>query len=94
MRKNQENNKNKGQTIIELSFCILVLFAMVYGLIHAFKWAGTDQAMRLRAHEELMSSNALKGTRFSTPSESGVLRQLEPNFYRPGDMNTIFRDAL
>lgn len=94
MKKNQKNNNLTGQTIIELSFCILVLFAMVYGLIHAFKWAGTDQAMRLRTHEELMSSNALKNKNYSSRETSGVLQQLEPNFYNPGDMNTIFRDAL
>ncbi len=87
--------KNKqAQSIVEFSFSMVILFVMVYGLTHIFQWTGVDTVKRQKTHDALMKQDAPKNPNYTSPQNSGVIEQLEPNFYRPVKMNAIFEDAL
>jgi hypothetical protein len=86
--------KNKAQVIVEFTFCVVITLIMVYGVVYVFQWVGEDQVRRRQQHDALYSIKKPIKERYSSPSSSGVLQQLEPNFYKPVKMNAIFEDAL
>jgi hypothetical protein len=47
---------NCGQVIIEFTFCMIVVFLMIFGLAKVFTWTGRDLAERSIAHDRLLAS--------------------------------------
>ena len=83
----ENNQKPKGQVILEFTFCMIILLLLIYGCIKAFRWAGVSLADRRITHES---------TLFSSPNElysaldDGPLKQINPDFYKPLPMNLMF----
>jgi hypothetical protein len=69
----------KAQSTLEMTFVLLVIIFLAYGLIQILRWSGMDLASRRWA-----SDNAL--TMGATTDE-----QLRPEFYRPRRITSVFR---
>lgn len=69
----------RGQSTIEFTFTLVVIFFLAYGMVRVLRWAGMDMAERRWAHEQVLFNG-------STPRE-----QLKPDFYRPKRMD-MFRE--
>lgn len=79
----------KGQTMIEFTFCAMIVLLMLFSLIMVFRWAGADLAERRITHDELI----VRGSVTQGQTNSMVpMGQLEPYFYRPIKMNAIWDD--
>jgi hypothetical protein len=47
--------KNKGQSTLEFTFSMMVVFILLFGLGTIFIWSGKELSERPRQHEEAMS---------------------------------------
>ena len=79
--KTKDQNK-KGQSTIEFTFTLIVIFFLAYGLIRVFRWVGLDMAERRWAQEQSITLNG-------TSAE----QQLAPDFYRPKRLHVSFKDG-
>ena len=77
----------KGQVMVEFTFCMIILFLMMYGLVMVFRWAGLDLSQREAAHEALLAGPISED--YVAPS-MGPLRQIDPYFYQPAKMNGVW----
>jgi hypothetical protein len=77
----------KGQVMVEFTFCMIILFLMMYGLVMVFRWAGLDLSQREAAHEALLAGPIFED--YVAPS-TGPLRQIDPYFYQPAKMNGVW----
>ena len=87
-RKRISDKLFQGQAALEFSFCMIVVFLMIYGIVMILRWTGLDLAERRRAHD----------TRLIAPidqdyvnASDGPLYQVDPYFYSPIKMNAIWR---
>ena len=48
--------KKKGQVMLEFTFCMIVLFLMMYAIVMIFRWVGLDLGSRQQAHEALLTT--------------------------------------
>ena len=62
--------RSVGQTMIEFSFCMIVVVVLLLGMIKVFVWSGKDLIGRRVAHETILANEDL------TPD-----RQIRPVFY-------------
>ena len=51
------DTNQKGQVMVEFTFCMIILFLMMYGTTMVFRWVGLDLGRRQDAHEELLKSD-------------------------------------
>lgn len=72
--------KTLGQSSIEFTFALVVIFLLAYGLIRIFRWVGMDLAERRWEHEQVLTNQSL------SPQE-----QVKPDFYRPKRINSVFQ---
>ena len=86
--------KTKAQVSIEFTFGMIMVLIMVYGVVHIFRWVATDFVERQRSHDATIKQNGISKKQYSSPAQSPVVRQLEPVFHSPVDMNAIWEDAL
>ncbi len=70
--------KNKAQTTIEFTFCMIIIFLMIYGMMKVFQWSGVDLAERRIAHETVLTGGG------------GPRAQIDPHFSVPQKMNAIW----
>ena len=97
--------KKQAQVMIEFTFCMIVLFLMMYASVMVFRWVGLDLGWRQEAHEELLKSAIdfqygqclneidVNGTLVCVDYravESGPLSQIDPYFYTPESMNAVW----
>lgn len=95
--------EKKAQVMVEFTFCMIILFLMMYGIVMVFRWVGLDLGRRQQAHETVLTENidpaygsttwTWNGTDFvttTTPVERGPLTQIDPYFYTPGAMNAVW----
>ena len=59
-----------GQTMIEFSFCLIVIIILLLGMIKVFVWSGKDLADRRKMHEKVLTNP------YFSPEE-----QIRPGFY-------------
>lgn len=59
-----------GQTMIEFSFCMIIVVVLLLGMIKVFVWSGKDLVERRRAHERILTN------RYLSPQQ-----QIRPVFY-------------
>lgn len=45
---------SNGQVMLEFTFCMIILFLMMYGIIMVFRWVGMDLGQRQKAHESAL----------------------------------------
>lgn len=76
----ERNKKNKGQVLIEFTFCMLIILIMLWSMIQIMGWVSRDPVARRQAHYDQLRSG---GT---------VEEQLDPYFYKPIPMNAIWQD--
>ncbi|HQP10320.1 MAG TPA: hypothetical protein PKV41_02915 [Candidatus Omnitrophota bacterium] len=108
--KTKDGNKRlfcrRGQVLIEFTFCMIVVFLMIYGLAKVFVWTGRDFAERANAHDKLLVSPIDEdygckewewqpgpgGTPVAVclSRTLGPLEQIDPYYYTPISMNAIF----
>ncbi len=77
--------------MVEFAFCMIILFLMMYGVVMVFRWVGLDLGQRQQAHEDLLTTDidASYGSG-SVPVERGPLTQIDPYFYQPESMNSVW----
>ncbi len=46
-----------GQVLLEFTFCMIIVFLMMYGLFMVFRWTGIDLAGRRKAHDALLTTS-------------------------------------
>lgn len=83
-----ERRWTKAQVLIEFSFCMVVIFLMIYAAMMIFRWTGSDLAARRVAHDDLLTTNVEQ--RYGGTIANGPLKQIDPYFYRPGKMNAVW----
>lgn len=100
MKINKTNKTNRAQVIIEFTFCMIIVFLMIYATIKIFRWTGLDLANRRQNHDAVLTGaiNRL-GTcvdmnvwcdGYST-EETGPLKQIDPYFSGSTKMNAIWK---
>ena len=67
---------SQGQTMIEFSFCLIVVIILLLAMIKVFVWSGTDLANRRKMHEAVLMDNRLS-----------IQEQIRPIFYYSGRIN-------
>ena len=77
--ENAMRTKDRGQSIIEMTFVMVAICLLALGMVHIFRYVGMDLAERRWAHEDSITT----GTDVET--------QLSPNFYREKRMNSGVR---
>ena len=75
----KKSKNNKAQTILEFTFCSVVVLLMLWGTMMVFRWAGLDLAARRQAHDATISNPGI------SPRE-----QVYPVFHQPLTMNAIW----
>ncbi len=89
--------------MLEFTFCMIVLFLMMYAIVMIFRWVGLDLGQRQQAHEDLLTTDidpnygdclVFNMTTMNCddlrPIESGPLTQIDPYFYTPDAMNAVW----
>ena len=77
---------HKSQAIIEFTFCMIIVFLMIYAVIKIFRWTGLNLAERRRNHEEALVNSIDR----NSGGPDGPLKQISPYFSRPTKMNTVW----
>ena len=68
--------RSSGQVILEFTFCMIIVFLMIYGVTKVFFWTGRDLAARREAHDAVLIGGG---------------DQLTPDFYTTlAKMNAIW----
>lgn len=88
-KNKKQKHKRAGQVIIEFTFCMIIVFLMIYSLIMIFRWTGTDLADRRISHERTLRSPINRNYTLADPG-AGPLTQIDPFFYKPVGMNAIW----
>ena len=52
--------KKKAQVMLEFTFCMIILFLMMYGIVMVFRWVGLDLGQRQQAHETLLTTDIVE----------------------------------
>ena len=87
--------------MLEFTFCMIILFLMMYRIIMVFRWVGLDLGQRQKAHEALLTSPIdpnygrcttwVLGVCTSYVNEvTGPLTQIDPHFSTPAPMNAVW----
>ncbi|VAX38282.1 hypothetical protein MNBD_UNCLBAC01-1583 [hydrothermal vent metagenome] len=94
----------KAQAILEFTFCMIVVFLMIYGVVKIFQWTGLDLAQRRITHDQKLvagintawgqcktwDSNMPPRCLAYFRDEEGPLNQIDPYFYEPVRMNAVW----
>ena len=43
-----------AQVILEFTFCMIIIFLLIYGTVMVFRWTGVDLVERRKAHDSLL----------------------------------------
>lgn len=80
---------NKGQVIIEFTFCMIIIFLIIYASIKIFFWSGEEFIKRRKGHEAVLFNNAVIES--YTHISQGPLRQLDSQSYGITKINAIWK---
>jgi len=75
-----------GQATLEFTFCMVITFFMIYGLIMVFRWVGVDLAERRRAHKNVLFQSIDEDW---SDVKGGPLKQIKPHFYKTSSMDAV-----
>lgn len=79
--------RQEGQTVIEYTFCMIIILLLIYGAVMALRWAGVSLAERRIAHEQTLGQDV--GEKWMYYNESPT-KQLSTDFYKISGMNMVF----
>ena len=48
----RRSSANKGQVMLEFTFCMIVIMIMIFGITKVFFWTGNDLATRRISHDD------------------------------------------
>jgi hypothetical protein len=68
--------------MVEFTFCMIVVFFMIYGLAKIFQWTGVDPAQRMKAHRTLLRNGG-----------ASPYQQMDPHFYNPVSFNAVWNES-
>ncbi|MBI3617270.1 MAG: hypothetical protein HY210_03520 [Candidatus Omnitrophica bacterium] len=68
--------------MIEFTFCMIILFLMMYAIVMVFRWTGRDPGRRQKAHEAVLTQDIGGG---GNPAP-----QIAPYFYTPEPMKAVW----
>ena len=83
-----ERRGTQAQVLIEFTFCMIVIFLMIYALMKIFLWTGSDLSERRAAHDAALIRNDIVTS--YTISRDSPLKQVDSYFYRPGRINAVW----
>lgn len=72
-------NPHKGQSTIEMTFAMIGICLLAFGMVHIFRWIGMDLADRRWQQENSITTG------------KDVVKQLNPDFYRAKRMNSAVK---
>ena len=78
--------KSKGQVLMEFAFSMIIILFIIFGLIMVFRWTGLDLAERRRAHDTVLMGTIIED--YGNVID-GPLKQIDPFFYNPIEMNAV-----
>jgi hypothetical protein len=96
---------DRGQVILEFTFCMIVIMIMIFGITRVLFWTGNDLATRRLSHEERITlfpdpDNTYIGwdllyipvviNFIPFPGELIALAQIAPNYHAPIKMDAIW----
>jgi hypothetical protein len=84
--RRETREEEKGQAVIEFTFCMIIVFLMIYAIIMVLRWTGRDLAARRAAHEGLLRTPA--ATEANGPN--GPRMQINPYFYTPVGIKAVW----
>ena len=94
---------DKGQVILEFTFCMIIILLMIFGITKVFIWSGREYAERSIAHDRTLYlpidrnyGSCIAYTPWGAclaygPVGNGPLKQIDPYFYTPIKMNAIWK---
>ncbi len=77
----------KAQVMIEFTFTILIVVLLMYGMIRAFQWVGSDLGHRRAAYDQSLAVDIDEDW---SDKNQGPLKQFTTNFYKPAKMSLVF----
>ncbi len=80
----------KAQVLIEFTFCMIVIFLMIYAAMMIFFWTGSDLSERRAAHDAALTMGNIVTDYDLTTLRNSPLKQIDSYFYRPGRMNAVW----
>lgn len=69
----------KAQVSIEFTFSVIMALIMLYSVVMILRWAGLDLAERRLSHDQVLTGGG------------GPLRQIDPYFHDPIELNATFK---
>ena len=78
----------RGQVILEFTFCMIIILLMLYGITKVLIWTGVSFAERSIAHDKILIREDFSPAYGRI--EEGPLKQIDPYFYSPIEMNAIW----
>jgi len=79
---------HQGQVILEFALSMIIVLLMIYGCIQILRWTGLDLVERRKQHDQILFRVDVNEDYVNRTD--GPMRQLDPYFYDPIDMNAIF----
>ena len=79
---------DKGQVILEFTFCMIIVLLMIFGITKVFTWSGREYAGRSAAHDSTLYQTI---DRDYDSMGDGPLKQIDPYFYTAVKMNAIWK---
>lgn len=67
---------SRAQAMIEVTFSVIVIVALILGMIRVFAWVSRDLSTRRGAHEQVLMSPVAPGS-----ATVDTYRQLRPEFF-------------
>ncbi|MBF0523304.1 MAG: hypothetical protein HQL24_09655 [Candidatus Omnitrophica bacterium] len=68
---------HSAQIIVEFTFCMIIIFIMIYSTIKVFQWVGVDMVHRRVGHEKTLTSG----------DDSNPEVQTKADFYKATNFN-------
>ena len=65
-----KQDKHNGQAIIEYTFCMIIIFLMLFGSVMVLRWVGATHANRRISHEKNLKQAFEPFSRFEPGSTS------------------------
>lgn len=92
---NQSASKPKGQTMIEFTFCMIIVFLMVFSLTKVFQWSGRELTARRLGHDSRLTYTDASLTRsYTSAADSEQIAQISPFFSSGVDMNAVWKGGV
>ncbi len=81
--------------MIEFTFCMIIVFLMVYSITKIFEWSGRELTARRVGHTSRLTYTDPSLTRsYTSAADSEQIAQISPFFSSGVDMNAVWRGGV